>query len=79
MLKITSNHNKKDINYSFTLGQSFPKVEGKLLAIEVNGHELSKLLEVYQIPLFSISNPYIMWNGKFAGRILKTFQELLLK
>jgi len=79
MLKIYSNHNKKDISYSFTMGQSFPDVQGKLLRIEINGNELSKLMEVKEIPLCSTDNSYLVWHGRHAGRILQTLREILDK
>lgn len=44
MLKIIANHNKQDITYSFTVGQSFPDIKGKLVSVEVSGKELSKLM-----------------------------------
>ena len=76
MLKIYSNHNKQDVSYSFTVGQTFPDVEGKLLRIEINGNELSKLMEAKEIPLCSTNNSYLIWYGKNAGRVLKVLKEL---
>ena len=67
MLKIYSNHNKQDVSYSFTIGQSFPDVEGKLLRIEISGNELLKLMEVKEIPLCSVNNSYLIWHGKHAS------------
>lgn len=78
MLKIYSNHNKQDVLYSFTAGQSFPNVQGKLLRVEINGNELSKLIEVREIPLCSIDNSYLVWHGRNAGRILQLLKELFL-
>lgn len=78
MIKIYCNHNKQDILHSFTIGQSFPNVQGKLLRIEVNGNELSKLSEIKELPLNLISNPYLIWHGKHAGRVLNILKELFL-
>ncbi len=79
MLKIYSNHNKQDITYSFTMGQSFPKIEGKLLRVEINGAELQKLIEVKEIPLYKGKALYLVWNGKEAGRMLKVLREIFDK
>jgi hypothetical protein len=78
MLKIYSNHNKQDVTYSFTIGQTFPDVKGKLLRIEINGKELSKLIEAWEVPLEfeSTDNPYLIWHGKQAGRVLKRLREM---
>ena len=77
MLKIVANHNKRDITYSFTLGQTFPAVEGKLISVEVSGKELSKLMEKKEIPLCSVDNSNLIWHGKAAGSILKSLREIL--
>lgn len=75
MLKITTNHNKQDIIYSYSLGQTFPDINGKLIQLEINGKELSKLLEQKEIPLCSIDTSYLIWHGKAAGSILKLLKE----
>jgi L-lactate permease len=77
MLKITSNHNKQYITHSFTLGQSFPDIMGKLISIEISGKELSKLMEKKEIPLCSVENSCLTWHGKQAGGILKILKEIL--
>lgn len=77
MLKITVNHNKEDITHTYTLGQTFPDVQGKLIQIELSGKELIKLLEVKEIPICSISACYLIWYGKPAGSILKILKEIL--
>lgn len=83
MLKIITNHNKEDVTYSFTIGQTFPDIQGKLLRIEVNGNELEKLMESKEIPLYESINGkplktvYLVWNGKACGAILKTLREIL--
>lgn len=82
MIKIYSNYNKEDVTYSFTAGQNFPEVNGKLLRVEINGSELEKLVETKEIPLYESMNGkpvkhlYLVWNGKEAGRILKTLREI---
>ena len=76
MLKIVANHNKQDIIYSFTVGQTFPAVEGKLISVEVSGKELSKLMEKKEIPLCSVDNSSLIWHGKSAGSILKLLREI---
>lgn len=77
MLKIVTNHNKQDVIQSFSLGQTFPEVEGKLLRIELNGAELAKLLETKEIPVSAIDTSYLIWHGKNAGHILKLLREVL--
>jgi hypothetical protein len=77
MLKITVNHNKQDIVYSYTLGQSFPDVKGKLIQLELNGKELVKLLEEKEIPICSIDTCHLIWHGRAAGSILKVLKEIL--
>jgi len=79
MLKIVANVNKQDVTYSYTVGQSFPKVEGKLISVELGGRELGKLLEKQEIPLCSVDNASLTWHGKHAGRVLKTLRELFDK
>lgn len=76
MLKIYSNYNKQDVSYSFSVGQTFPDVKGKLLRIEMNGKELSKLMEVKEIPLVSVDNSSLVWYGRHASRVLKTLREM---
>lgn len=75
MLKIYSNYNKQDVSYSFSVGQTFPDVKGKLLRIEINGKELSKLMEVWEIP-FEVENNSLTWHGKHASRVMKVLREL---
>lgn len=77
MLKIYTNHNKQDVVYSFKFGGTFPEIEGKLLKVEANGNELEELLVFKGIPVSTASTSYLVWEGKFAGSILKTFRELL--
>lgn len=79
MIKIYSNHNKEDIVYSFSMGQAFPDVLGKLQRVEVNGAELQKLIEEKEIPVYEGKTLYLVWNGKQAGRMLKVLKELFIK
>jgi hypothetical protein len=76
MIKIYVNLNKQDVTYSYTAGQSFPAVEGKLLRVEVNGNELSKLMEQREIPICSADTSYLVWHGKQAGGILKILRGI---
>ncbi len=79
MLKIVCNHNKQDITYSFTVGQTFPDINGKLISVEISGKELSKLMEKKEIPLCSVDNSSLIWHGKQAGSILKVLREIFNK
>lgn len=76
MLKIVCNYEKQEVTYSYTLGQTFPDVKGKLLRVEANGKELEKIRESKEIPLYD-QTVYLVWNGKHAGAILKIFRESL--
>lgn len=76
MVKIVANHNRQDITHTFTTGQTFPDVQGKLVSVEVNGKELSKLLEKKEIPICSVDSSCLTWHGKQAGGILKMLKEL---
>lgn len=76
MLKIFVNHERQDITHSFSVGQTFPDVKGKLLRIEMSGKELSKLMEVKEIPICQADNSYLAWDGKQAGSILKVLKEI---
>lgn len=78
MLKIYCNHNKQDITYSFTVGQTFPNVEGKLLCIEIGGKELAKLMEAKDIPLAHPDLSHLTWDGKQAGSVLKLLKEIFI-
>lgn len=76
MLKIVCNHEKQEVTYSYTLGQTFPDVKGKLLRVEMSGKELDKLRETKEIPLYD-QTVHLVWQGKQAGHILKLFREAL--
>jgi hypothetical protein len=76
VVKIVSNHNRQDVTYTFTVGRTFPDVQGKLLSVEVNGKELSKLMEKKEIPICAADSSYLAWHGKQAGGILKMLREL---
>lgn len=77
MVKIVSNHNKQEVTYSFTMGQTFPDVQGKLLSVEIGGKELAKLMEVKEIPICSAGTSILTWHGKQAGGILKMLREIM--
>ena len=77
MLKIIVNHNKQDIVYSYTIGQVFPDIQGKLLRVELSGNELLKFVKEKEIPICAIDNSYLIWNDKNAGHILKILREIL--
>ena len=74
MLKIVTNHNKQDITYSYTIGQTFPKIEGKLLSVELSGKELEKFLEAKELPVNEMK--CATWYNEYAGRVLKFFREI---
>lgn len=71
MIKIFVNVNKQDVVYSCSLGQQLPKVNGKLIRLEINGNELLKLSQEKEIPINSIDSAYCVWYGRNAGRILR--------
>jgi hypothetical protein len=78
VIKIVTNHNRVDVTYTYTLGQTFPDIQGKLLSVEVHGAELAKLMEKKEIPVCAASNSYLTWHGKQAGGILKLLREMLV-
>ncbi len=77
MLKIVANHNKQDVTYTYTLGQVFPDVQGKLLQVELSGKELARLVQEKEIPICAIDNSYLVWQGRSAGHVLKILREIL--
>ncbi|MGI0058753.1 MAG: hypothetical protein ACREBJ_03200 [Nitrosotalea sp.] len=77
MVKIVVNHNKQEVTHSYTLGQTFPDVQGKLLLVEVSGKELTKFLEEKQVPICTIANSSLTWEGKQADGILKILREIM--
>ncbi len=76
MLKIFVNVDRQDVTHSFSIGQTFPDVKGKLIRIEMNGKELSKLMEIKEIPICAADTSYLSWEGKQAGSILKVLREV---
>ena len=76
MLKIFTNHNKQDVTYSYTVGQTFLDIQGKLLRVEINGNELQKLIREKEIPICAIDNSYLIWHGRQAGSVLKLLKEI---
>ena len=77
MLKIKTNHNKQDVTYSYTIGQAFPDVQGKLLQIELSGKELARFVQEKEIPICAIDTSQLVWYGKSAGHVLKILKEVL--
>jgi hypothetical protein len=76
MIKIVANHNKQEVTYSYSAGQTFPQVAGKLLRLEINGHELLRLSQQKEIPISAIDTSYLVWHGRNAGRILNLLREV---
>lgn len=81
MLKIVVNVNKQDVTLSYTAGQAFPRVEGKLISVELSGKELLRLQEKRQadeqeLPLSLPDNACLTWHGRAAGRVLRDLREL---
>lgn len=77
MLKIVTNHNKQDVTYTYTLGQVFPDVQGKLLQVELSGKELARFVREKEIPICAIDNSCLTWHGRSAGHVLKILREIL--
>lgn len=77
MLKIVTNHNKQDVTYTYTLGQTFPDVQGKLLQVELSGKELARLVQEKEIPICAIDTSCLTWNGRSAAHVLKILREIL--
>lgn len=77
MLKIKTNHNKQDVTYSYTIGQTFPDVQGKLIQIELSGKELARFVREKEIPICAIDSSQLIWHGKNAGHVLKILREAL--
>lgn len=76
MLKIVTNHNKQDITYTYTMGQTFPDIQGKLLQVELSGKELARLVQEKEIPICAIDTSQLVWHGKSAGSVLKMLREI---
>jgi len=76
MLKIVANHNRQDVTHQFTMGQTFPDIQGKLVSVELSGKELAKLVEEKEIPICAIDTSCLVWHGKSAGSILKLLKEI---
>ena len=76
MLKISVNVNKQDVALTYSAGQQFPKVDGRLISVEASGKELSAFLAKSETPVFQLDGMTITWRGKHAGRALRTMREL---
>ena len=77
MLKIVTNHNKQDVIYTYTVGQTFPDIQGKLIQVELSGKELARLVQEKEIPICAIDSSQLIWHGKSAGSVLKMLREIL--
>jgi len=77
MLKIITNHNKQDVTYTYTLGQVFPDVQGKLMQVELSGKELARLVQEKEIPICAIDTSCLVWHGRHASHVLKILREIL--
>jgi len=78
MLNVYTEHNKQTIIYTYTNGQSFPDIKGKLLKLELSGKELLRLTQVKEIPINAIDSSHLTWHGKSVGGILKLLREIYL-
>lgn len=76
MLKIVTNHNRQDVIYTYTIGQTFPDIQGKLLQVELSGKELARLVQEKEIPICAIDSSQLIWHGKSAGSVLKMLREI---
>jgi len=76
MLKISVNVNRQDAVLTYSAGQQFPKVEGRLISVEASGKELEAFLVRAEIPVNITAGMAITFHGKAAGRALRTMREL---
>lgn len=78
MLSVYTEHNKQPIVYTYTSGQNFPDIKGKILRLELSGKELIKLSSIKEIPINAIDQSHLTWHGRSAGGILKLLKEIYL-
>jgi len=76
MLKIVTNHNKQDITYSFSIGQTFPQIQGRLMRLELSGSELARFVEKKEIPICALDTSQLVWYDRNAGSVLKILREI---
>lgn len=76
MLRILTNVGRQDVVLTYSSGQRFPKVEGRLVAVEAGGRELHELLTRQELPVVPNDGMVISWHGKHAGRALRALREL---
>ena len=76
MLRIYVNVRKQDVTLCFSVGQQFPKVEGRLISVEASGKELAAFLAKTETPVNVNDGMTLSWHGKNAGRALRTMREL---
>ncbi len=76
MIRIYVNINRQDVALSFSIGQRFPKVEGRLISVEASGKELVAFLAKNETPVNVTDGMVLSWHGKSVGRALRTMREL---
>jgi len=76
MLKIYVNVNKQDVTLTYSVGQQFPKVEGRLIQVEASGKELAAFLAKSETPVNVVDGMALTWSGKGAGRALRAMREI---
>lgn len=76
MLKIRINVSRQDVILSCSLGQQFPKVEGRLVSVEAGGRELQSFLARNSVPVLPNDGMVICWHGKHAGRAMTMMREM---
>ncbi len=76
MLRIFTNVDRQDVVLTYSSGQRFPKVEGRLVSVEVGGRELHELLTHGELPVVPNDGMVISWHGKHARRALCRLREV---
>jgi len=76
VIRIYININRQDVALSFSIGQQFPRVEGRLISVEASGKELAAFLAKNETPVNVTDGMVLSWHGKNAGRALRTMRVL---
>jgi hypothetical protein len=76
MLVIYTENHRKPISHSFTLGQIFPTIQGKLLKVELSGKELLKYSEAIELPICYSPIMTLVWHPPHVGRLVKSLREI---
>lgn len=76
MIRIFTNVNRQDVVLTYSSGQRFPKIEGKLVSVEASGRELNEFLSKHETPVVPNEGMVIAWHGRHARRALRTMREL---